>query len=130
MSAASTMLEIGRLALVAHHGESLTWIPASVVQVRENGEVIIGNDGKALYNGDESNVEFTAVFDNAYASINAEDGSIASTGPAVTNVSTADLPDLSDRGDLILRGSEQFFVQRVEPDGVGVVNLILSKHAH
>ena len=129
MSAASAMLEVGRLALVAHHGESLTWIPASAVVRMEHGEAVTNEAGVASVADESGAITFTGVFDSAYAVINTSDGSIASTGPAVTDVSPDDVPDAS-RGDVILRGSTRYNVLEPRRDGLGSMVLILSRHAH
>ena len=128
MSAASAMLEVGRVALVAHHGESFTWIPASAVVRMEHGEVPTSETGLAIPATSETTT-FTGNFDGAYAVINTSDGSIASTGPAVTDVSPSDLPN-AGRGDIVYRGPIQYTVTETRRDSIGGMVLILSKHAH
>lgn len=128
MSAASAILDAGLQSLTAFHGESLTWHPASVVLKRENGEAIPTELGKAIVTDESQSITFTGIFDESYASLNPIDGTIASTGPAVI-ASESDLPDAA-QGDLILRSSVQYSVTDAQPDGLGMVVLILSKHAH
>lgn len=133
MSAATDMLESGRRSLVAHYGENLTWVPGSAVVKSEWSEVVTNEQAKAIVgnltddDGNPLTIDFRGVFDEAYQVI--ESGEIASTGPAVMDVKRSDLPD-AKRGDLILRGTEQYFVQKVMPDGLVSIVLTLSKHAH
>lgn len=129
MSAATAYLEVGRLALVAHHGESLIWHPSSVVLKRENGQAVLSELGKAIVSDESQSITFTGNFDEAYAVINTIDGSISSTGPAVTDVKSSTIPDAA-RGDLVIRDSVQYSVTAVQPDGVTSIVLILSKHGH
>ncbi len=128
MSAASAMLEVGRLALVGHHGESLSWIPASAVLLAETGEAIPNEGGKAILL-DDTATTFTGIFDDAYQVIDASTGAIASTGPAVLDVSPSDLP-LAARGDVIIRDGTQYNVIDIRPDGLISLIFILSKHAN
>lgn len=131
MSNSTDALESGRVALVAQAGETLGWIPAASVLKRESGEVLVDENGKAII-GDDTQVEFDAIFEEAYAIVDVGSGSVVSTGPAVTNASPSDLPGCG-RGDVVVRNPntspEYFFVLEKRVDGLVEVILILSKHA-
>lgn len=128
MSAASAILERGFRALAAHHGEALTWHPASVVVKREAGEALWGNPGKPIISDESEAVTFTGIFNESWAQISPVDGSIISTAPAVM-FESSELPE-ADRGDVVIRSGVYYSVIEARPHGVGSSVAILSKHVH
>jgi hypothetical protein len=132
-SPAEEMLDAGFDALIAFHGERMTWRSGSGILRAEHGEVITTEVGKAVDLGDSTEppaeeIEFIGIFDDQY-----QLETIAGTGFATTidavSVKTAALPDL-ERMDIIERGGVTYYVQDIQPDGIGASRLILSKQAH
>lgn len=73
------------------------------------------------YNGSS---ELAGIFDNAYVKVDLGTG-VESRHPAVV-MRAADVPDVA-HGDTIVRDGTTYHVIGVEPDGAGVVVLLLEK---
>lgn len=132
-SPAEEMLDAGFDALIAFHGERMTWRSGSGILRAEHGEVVTTEVGKAVDLGDSTEppaeeIEFIGIFDDQY-----QLETIAGTGFATTidavRVKTAALPDVA-RMDMIIRRGVTYYVQDIQPDGMGATGLILSKQAH
>ena len=129
-SPAEEMLVAGFDALIAFHGERMTWRSGAGILRAEHGEVITSEAGKAVESGasDAGEIEFIGIFDDQY-----QLETIAGTGFATTidavSVKTSLIPSVA-RMDIIERGGQTFYVQDIQPDGMGASRLILSKQAH
>lgn len=132
-SAAEEMLDAGFDALIAFHGERMTWRSGSGILRAEHGEVITTETGAAIDLGDSTEppaeeIEFIGIFDDQF-----QLETIAGTGFATTiiavSVKTATLPDV-ERMDIITRQGVTYYVADIQPDGMGATRLILSKQAH
>lgn len=129
-SPAEEMLVAGFDALIAFHGERMTWRSGAGILRAEHGEVITSEVGKAVESGDSDadEIEFIGIFDDQY-----QLETIAGTGFATTidavSVKSSLLPDVA-RMDIIERGGVTYYVQDIQPDGMGASRLILSKQAH
>lgn len=128
MTPAEATLDAGFDALIAFHGERLTWRSGSGVVTTEHGEAVTTEGGKALETGAGEEIEFVGIYDSEYELEGQGMGGSATTAIAVS-VKSSTLPDAA-RNDIIERGGVTYYVQDVQPDGVGVTHLILSKHAH
>jgi hypothetical protein len=129
-SPAEEMLVAGFDALIAFHGERMTWRSGAGILRAEHGEVVTTEVGKAVEVGadDPDEIEFIGIFDDQY-----QLETIAGTGFATTidavSVKSSLLPDVA-RMDIIERGGATYYVQDIQPDGMGASRLILSKQAH
>lgn len=129
-SPAEEMLVAGFSALIAFHGERMTWRSGEGILRAEHGEVVTSEVGKAVESGDSvpDEIEFIGIFDDQY-----QLETIAGTGFATTidavSVKSSLLPDVA-RMDIIERGGVTYYVQDIQPDGMGASRLILSKQAH
>lgn len=132
-SPAEEMLDAGFDALIAFHGERMTWRSGAGILRAEHGEVVTTEVGQAVDLGDSTEppsteIEFIGIFDDQY-----QLETIAGTGFATTidavSVKTEALPDVA-RMDMIRRGGVTYYVQDIQPDGMGASRLILSKQAH
>lgn len=132
-SPAEEMLEAGFDALIAFHGERMTWRAGTGILRAEHGEAVTTEVGIAVDLGDSTEppaeeIEFIGIFDDQY-----QLETVAGTGFTTTidavSVKTDVLPDI-DRMDMIIRGGVTYYVQDIQPDGMGSTRLILSKQAH
>ena len=129
-SPAEEMLVAGFEALTAFHGERMTWRSGAGILRAEHGEVITNEVGAAIEPGEDvpQEIDFIGIFDDQY-----QLETIAGTGFATTidavSVKTALIPAVA-RMDIIERGGVTYYVQDIQPDGMGASRLILSKQAH
>lgn len=129
-SPAEEMLVAGFEALTAFHGERMTWRSGAGILRAEHGEVVTNEVGAAMEVGedDPDTIDFIGIFDDQY-----QLETIAGTGFATTidavSVKSSLLPDVA-RMDIIERGGVTYYVQDIQPDGMGASRLILSKQAH
>lgn len=128
MSTAADLLASGFAVNLTIHGETLGYIPASVVQMMEHGEAITTEQGKAFLS-DDTATEITGIFDEAYVSAQ-NLGAGISTVEIAAIVKASDVPGIT-RNAIIVRDGVQYNVTQAEDPAVdGSQVLILSKHAH
>ena len=129
-SPAEEMLVAGFEALIAFHGERMTWRSGAGILRAEHGEVITNEVGAAMEVGedDPDTIDFIGIFDDQYQLETISGTGFATTIDAVS-VKSSLLPDVA-RMDIIERGGVTYYVQDIQPDGMGASRLILSKQAH
>ena len=130
MTPAAAALAAGFSALLATHGESLGYVPASAVVKSENGEVITTESGIAVLS-DDTETAITGIIDDEYQMASAAGMEFVSTAPAAI-LRASEVTGIQ-RNALIIRKSDEqvFYVQAVQAalkDGTQLV--ILSKQAH
>ena len=125
MTAAETILEAGLDALIAHHGERLTWRSVSGVILTNHGEAVTTEGGKAFETGDGETIQFNGIFDSEYQ-LELPGGAGTTTTTIAVTARDDDLPDAA-RGDVIERDSVNYYVTDVQPDGLGRIVMLLSR---
>ena len=125
-TAADTLFLQGTAVLRSVHGETLTRRPASDVMGTEYGEAVSAETGKAILGGNQTDQSFTCNwFDEFYLEASADGISVAALRPAC-EVADSQLSNIK-RNDVITRNGIAYYVQSIQPDGLGNNLLLLSK---